>query len=59
VEGGAILDLVGEEAKGDGLEAVAAGPACGPVAHVDGQAKGVPAGEEEEFRELGEKDKEG
>ena len=57
MEGAGVFDLVGEETKGDGLEAVVAGPACGPVAHVDGQAKGVPAGEEEEFRELGEKDK--
>ena len=29
-----------------GLRRVAAGPACGPVAHVDGQAEVVPAGEE-------------
>ena len=57
MEGAGVFDLVGEETKGDGLEAVVAGPACGPVAHVDGQAEGVPAGEEEEFRELGEKDK--
>ena len=46
MEGGAILDLVGEEAEGGGIEEVAAGPACGPVAHVDGEAQVVPAGEE-------------
>ena len=37
---------MGEEAEGGGIEDVAAGPACGPVAHVDGEAQIVPAGEE-------------
>ncbi len=52
VEGAGVFDLVGEETKGGGMEEVAAGPAFGPVAHVDGQAEVVPAGEEEEFRDL-------
>ena len=46
VEGAGVVDLVGEETKGGVMEEIAAGPAFGPVAHVDGHAEVVPAGEE-------------
>ena len=46
MEGAGVVDLVGEETKGAGMEEVAAGPAFGPVAHVDGHAEVVPACEE-------------